>query len=505
MAVDSRRSADTSSFRPLQAIVALGGIQALTMAAGLARTKVLAHLLGPAGVGVASVIDQVVSLVAQVGSLSIPFVALKFLSRASDGDRDETRRIYDALFVILLIASIASAVIGGVVAFIQPAWFGEGLAPYRAVMLAAVATVPAFALAPLLRNAMAAFAKHRESAFAAFLGAVLTVVGAYIGVKVGGLSGLYIANAIVLVITVVAMQTYLSGRLGLRLSVDVRAGAAVDTLREQQGLFGFAAAMYVLAFTSPLAYLTARSLLLSTHGAIEAGLVAAAYGIAVSVRLVLTQANSLYLTPLINRNTPKAERIAVVAEYLRVLIVIVAISTLAIVLFPSQWLTLLFSTEFLAAVSLVTVFVLAEALLLIVGVYQMLLIGFDDISGHLVATVAGQFVTIALARWLVQSKGGIGVGIAFLGGNVVMLAGIAFRLFQAHDARRALAPLASLVLAVGATAAAGWWVARGTPPGIALRLVAFAVVSGIALLLLRSDERRWLLRPWQGAPPVRAR
>jgi O-antigen/teichoic acid export membrane protein len=348
---------------------------------------------------------------------------------------------------------------------------------------------------------MAAFAKHRESAFAAFFGAVLTFVGAYVGVTLGGLAGLYIANALVLVLTVVAMQRYLSGALGLNLSVHVRASAATSTLRNQQGLFGFAAAMYVLAFTSPFAYLTARSMLLSSHGAIEAGLVAAAYGIAVSVRLVLTQANSLYLTPLLNRNTPKSERIAVVAEYLRVLIVIVAISTLAIVLFPSQWLALLYSSEFLGAVSLVTIFVLAEAVLLIVGVYQMLLIGFDDISGHLVATVAGQFVTIALARWLVEPKGGMGVGIAFLVGNAVMLTGTAIRLFQAHDARRVLAALLPLILALGVAVAAGWWVDGNTPPAVTLRLVAFAVTSGVALLLLRSDERRWLLRPWQGVRP----
>jgi PST family polysaccharide transporter len=471
------------------------------MAAGLARTKLLANLLGPAGVGVASVVDQVVSLVAQVGSLSIPFVALKFLSRARDGSREDTRRIYDALVVILLLASIASATIGGVIAFVRPAAFGEGLTPYRAVMIAAMASVPPFALAPLLRNAMAAFARHRESAFAAFVGAVLTFVGAYIGVTVGGLVGLYIANAIVLVLTIVFMQLYLSSALGLRLSVDFRAGLAGTTLREQHGLFGFAAAMYVLAFTSPFAYLTARSMLLSWHGAIEAGLVAAAYGIAVSVRLVLSQANNLYLTPLVNRNSPKPERVAAVAEYVRILIALVSLSAIAIVMFPAEWLALLYSTEFLGALSLVTMFVLAEAVLLLAGVYQMLLIGFDDISGHLVATVAGQLVTIAIARWLVESKGGIGVGIAFLAGNVVILIGTATRLFWAHDARRALAPLFPLTLALGATAAAGWWVVRGTP-GILLRLVAFATASGVALLLLRSDERRWLLRPWRGTLPT---
>jgi PST family polysaccharide transporter len=501
MGLEAQRaeSAPASSFRPLQAIVALGGIQALTMAAGLARTKVLALLLGVGGVGVASVIDQVVSLVAQLGSLSIPFVALKFISRARDGSQEETRRIYDALVVLLVLASMISASIGAVIAFARPATFGEGLAPYRMVLLVALMGVPAFALAPLLRNAMAALEKHRESALAAFVGAILTVLGAFIGVRAGGLAGLYIANAVVLVVTIVAMQWYLGGKLGLRLSADVRAGVAGHALRAQPGLFGFAAATYVLALTSPFAYLLARTLLLSSHGEIEAGLVAGAYGIAVSVRLVLNQANGLYLTPLVNRNTPKAERITAVAEYLRILIVLVAMSTLAIVLFPAQWLALLYSTKFLGAVSLVTVFVLAEAVLLLAGVYQALLIGFDDISGFLVATVGGHLVTIALARWLVESQGGVGVGVAFLSGNAVILVGTALRLLQKHQARRMVAPLLPLIAAVSITAAAGLWAARATPPGVLVRVAVLAAGCGLAMLFLRADERRWLLRPWQGA------
>jgi O-antigen/teichoic acid export membrane protein len=257
--------------------------------------------------------------------------------------------------------------------------------------------------------------------------------------------------------------------------------------------------MYVLALTSPFAYLLARTLLLSSHGEIEAGLVAGAYGIAVSVRLVLNQANGLYLTPLVNRSTPKADRIAAVAEYLRILIVLVAMSTLVIVLFPAQWLALLYSTKFLDAVPLVTVFVLAEAVLLLAGVYQALLIGFDDISGFLVATVGGHLVTIALARLLVESQGGVGVGIAFLAGNTVILIGTAVRLLQKHQARQVFAPLPPLMAAVGATAAAGVWVGRETPPNVLIRVGVLAVGCSLALLFLRADERRWLLRPWQSA------
>lgn len=511
MAVGSPPAADTadtsssSSFRPLQAILALGGIQALTMLAGLARTKVLAVLLGPAGVGVASVVDQVVSLVAQLGSLSIPFVALKFLARARDGAIDETRRIYDALVLLLVAASVASAAIATGVAAVRPSIFGDGLAPYRMALVVALLGVPPFALAPLLRNAMAALERHRESAIAAFFGAVLTVLGAAIGVTAGGLVGLYVANAIVLLVTIAGLQWYVGRSLGLRLSADTSARAATRALRSQPGLTTFATSMYVLALTSPLAYLFARSSLLSTHGAIEAGLVAAAYGIGVSIRLVLNQANGLYLTPLVNRNSPKPERIAAVAEYLRILNVLVVLSTLIFVLFPTQWIALLYSRQFMNAVPLVAVFVLAEAVLLVAGVYQALLIGFDDISGFLVATLAGQLLTIGLARWLVVAYGGIGVGGAFLAGNGVILLASATRLVRTHDARRVFAPLLPMLVALIATAAAGWWATRAAAPAVGLKAVAYVAACGVALLFLRPDERRWILRPWRSPTSARVR
>jgi len=475
------------------------------MLAGLARTKLLAVLLGPAGVGVASVIDQIVSLVAQLGSLSIPFVGLKFLARARNGAAGEMRRIYGALAVLLVVASIVAAAIGAGIATIRPSFFGDALAPYRSVILVALIGVPPFAIAPLLRNAMAALERHRESAVAAFIGAVLTVAAAGIGVKASGLLGLYVANALVLIVMIVGMQWYLGRSLGLGFSTGDGIGSAVRALRSQPGLLTFAASMYLLALTSPFSYLLARSMLLATHGAIEAGLVAAAYGIGVSIRLVLNQANGLYLMPLVNRNVPRSEKSAAVADYLRILIVLVVLSTLIFVLFPSQWLRLLYSTKFLDALPLVTVFVLAEAVLLVAGVYQALLIGFDDPRGFLYCTLAGQLSIIALAWGLVASHGGMGVGVAFLVGNSVMLVTSATRLLRAHGARQVFVPLPPLVIALVAIGAAGWWISRPSGPAAVWKAGAYVAACAIAFLFLRPDERRWLLRPWQAPAAARPR
>jgi len=485
------------SFRPLQAMVALGGIQALTMLAGLVRSKILAVMLGPAGVGVAGVVDQAVSLVAQLGSLSIPFVALKFLSRARDTSSESVRRIYTALLGTIGLSSTLSAVVAAAVAAWRPGVFGDGLLPYRTVLIVALLGVAPFALAPFYRNVMAALERHRQSALAAFFAAMLTVVGAYLGVRTGGLVGLFVANGVVLGVTVAGMHLYLARAAALRVDRSITLASAASALRSQPGLASFAGAMYVLALTSPFAYLLARSTLLSTHGEIAAGMVAAAYGIAVAVRLVLNQANGLYLTPLVNRDTAKADRLAAVGEYLRVLIVLVALALLAIALFPRQWLLLLYSVQFVDAVPLVALFLLAEGVLLVAGVYQALLIGFDDISGFLASTVAGQLVIIALAAVLVPRMGGTGVAVAFLLGNALILVATATWLAVRHGGRTLLPPLFPFAVALSATALAGWW--ASTADGVVWRMAAYLASAALAIAFLRPDERRWLLRPWSRA------
>jgi len=477
---------------PAHAIVTLGAVQALTMGAGLARTKVMALLLGPAGVGVASVVDQALSLVAQLGSVSVPFATLKFLSRARSTTSGEQRRIYRALFKTLAVAAAVATVIGIGLAGWKPDVFGDGLAPYRLVVMVALAGVPPFALAPMLRNVLAAFDRNRAAALAAFFTAVLSVAGAVLGIKASGLTGLYIANGVVSLLTVVALQRYITGTLGMPLLGGGERVSAMDVLRAQTGLFRFAAAMYVLSLTSPVAYLFARSSLLSRHGAVEAGLVAAAYGIAVSLRLVLHQANALYLLPLVNRDSARQERMQIVAEYMRVLVVLVGSAAFAIALFPREVLLILYSARFLDAVRYVTLFVAAESVLLLAGVYQTLLVGFDDIGAHLASTAGGHLVTIALASLFVPRLGGAGVGLAFLAGNGTILVGTSLRVWRAHDGGNAVAPLIALACGFVAIAGAGWWAAQANSPSLVWRALALIVGLGLALGLLSPAERRWL-------------
>jgi PST family polysaccharide transporter len=483
-----------AGFHPLQAIVSLGAIQVLAMLSGIARVKVLAVLLGPSGVGVAGVIDTVVSLVVQVGSLSIPFAALKFIARGHSRTGGEVARLHLAFTKALTISVCVATTIAIGIVFTRPALLGDALVTHQAAVLAALAGVPAIALGTMLRNVLAALGGHRESALVGLAAAVALVAASYLGVRTAGLPGLFIGNLAVAVLTVVITQLYLGRRFGLpAFSLHVR---ALDAFRAEREFFRFAGSMYVLAMTSPLTYLVSRSFILERSGAAAAGFLFAGYNVGLSVRTVLNQANGLYLTPLVNRGSPLAQRAAASAEYMRILLVLFVLSALPLALFPQQVVALLYESKFAPASALIGVFIVAEGVLLLAGVYQALLVGVDDTLGFLACTVTGHFATLALTVPLAARWGPLGVGMAFVSGNGLILVLATVRLVLRHRLRETLRPIPLVAMGVSVVAACAWSVVVFPRVASTLRLGA-CIVVWLALVLgaLAREERQWLLSP----------
>ena len=61
-----------------------------------------------------------------------------------------------------------------------------------------------------------------------------------------------------------------------------------------------------------------------------------------------------------------------------------------------------------------------------------------------------------------------------------------------------------LIVALAAMAASGWWAVQPSA-SVVLRIVTYLGACGFALLFLRPDERRWLIRPWQAPASARPR
>ena len=481
-----------SAFRPLQAILALGGIQILTMAAGLARTKILAVLLGPAGLGIVGVIDQTVALVTHFGSLSFPFVALTFLSRARGETAERFTRLYLAFLKVLLASSLIATAVAIGIALWRTTLIADELAPYRIPLVLGLAGAPALAAAAYLRSVLAAGERHSQAALFALASGVALIGTSYAGVRLHGLIGLYLGNLVVAVLIPLLIIGYLrrSSAIG-----KPRNDGALAVLRGVPGLPGFATTIHLLSLVSPLAYLVARVAVLRQHGPVDAGLFHAAYALATALRVVLGQANVLYLTPMLHRPIENPERAGIAAAYVRVLVVLLVLAGLPVVLFPAEWLLLLYSGRFTGAAAFLAVFLVAEAVLLVASVYQMLLIAFNDVRAHALIAVAGQLLLALLALSWVETLGSLGVAFAFLAGHSLILALLLFRLRQKHHIPAVVQPLSLLVAGLGTLMAAGWWAVAGTPHAAA-KLGLYLVMGAVSLRLLTREERAWLLRPW---------
>ena len=86
-----------------------GGVQGLNMFIGIVRNKIVASLLGPAGMGLASLFNSVVSFISQATNLGISFSAVRHVSELFDsGDEERIRH-----FVKVVRAwSLLTALIG---------------------------------------------------------------------------------------------------------------------------------------------------------------------------------------------------------------------------------------------------------------------------------------------------------------------------------------------------------------------------------------------------------
>src|SRR4051794_34300665 len=127
----------------LKAILTIGTLQALAILLNFVRSKVVAVLLGPEGVGVISVIDQVVQSAAYFSALSLPFASIKFLSRAhSDGEESFRNSYFTFLKVLLILSFLGTGVTIGIVFFGHQA-LGDEISRYRGLLLLAVLGIPA--------------------------------------------------------------------------------------------------------------------------------------------------------------------------------------------------------------------------------------------------------------------------------------------------------------------------------------------------------------------------
>jgi O-antigen/teichoic acid export membrane protein len=474
----------------LKIIGTIGFIQALAILVNLIRTKTVAVLLGPQGVGIVSTIDQVVQTAAHLSALSIPFAAIKFLSRSHSESHEAFQRCYASfLKALLLLAGAGTVITFGVVLFRADLLDSE-LMRYRQFLLLALLGIPAMVLLGFMTNVLAAAQRYKASALMAVVIAATMAAATCLGVWLGGIWGLYVGLVLGGVFLILGTLIYL--RKALHLPFQDRTTSIVAELKHRPDIIPFAVMLYLATATYSLSFLVARYFVLKNSGETQAGLFQAVLAIGLSLAAVLNPANGLFLTPIMNRNIPKEEKMRAATEFQKKLIVLLNAAAMPIVLFPHLVLTILFSAKFAVAGEFVFLFVFWQWILQVAGVNQALLIGFDDLKPYTAITCLGYGCSLVSSWLLIPSYGIRGAAIGFIVSSSVIWLLTWIRLSAKHRQSLPASLVGLMGYSLAAILGAGWLTQHRsdwTIGGIALKFGIYLVFMAGLLGFFSREER----------------
>lgn len=231
-----------------------GGVQGLNIIIGLVRSKLVAVILGPAGMGLASLLNTVANFVSQATNLGISFSAVKHLSEIFDsGDEQRIQEFVKTVRAWSMVAALAGAAVCMAASPLLAgyAFGGEG---HAWQVMALAPTVAAMALTGGETAILKGARRLRELAL---LQVAMVVMSLAIAVPIYLLMGI---GGIIPVITLTALAALVvTARFSLRLyPLSLRCarrtlGEGTDMVRLglafiMSGVFGSGAEMIVRSF-----------------------------------------------------------------------------------------------------------------------------------------------------------------------------------------------------------------------------------------------------------------
>lgn len=411
-------------------LLGIGGLQVLAVLVNIARTKILALWVGPEGVGIISSIDQTIQFVTHACTLSLPFAAVKFLSKAHSEGGDAFRDGYVVFLKVLVLLSTAGALVATSLVLFHIDLFPVQILPYKTLLVLGLLGIPATALAGLFPNVLAAAQHSTGSARLIVFTGIAMAVASTVGLLVGGITGLYVASVCTITVLAAVVVEYLRRELGLSIA-ECRVGIAAG-FRRMGNVVSFSFLFYLGAITSTGALLVTRYSVLEHLGEAEAGFLQAGMAVALLMSAVLSPLNGLFFTPRVNRAGPKEEKFQVAVEFQKQMAMILTILSIPVILFPHVLLALAFSPKFLVAAQYMFVFMLWQSFTMFAGIYQALLIGLDDMVSYTALSCMGSILAACSAVVLVPQYGVIGAASGFVVASALVSLGTFVRLKLSH-------------------------------------------------------------------------
>lgn len=477
-----------------KALLSIGVIQVLVILVNMGRAKVLSIMLGPAGFGIVSTIDQVVLSLVQLGGFAVPFIALKFMSHAHSESHEKFQIAYSSfLSGVLALSLLSTSLLIAVLAW-QPDLLGEDLVAYSEYLHLALFAVPSLMLGIFFMNTLAAAQRSAGSAYLSFAVTLALALAACMGVWLGGIKGLYMATVGTGLITSLATLIF----VGRSLQLDVLHSSAgiIKELRRKPEIISMALILHIALSAYSVALLIVRFYVFSDGGEVQAGFFQALLSIALALGAISGPMNALYLTPLLNRALPLEEKLNAAHEFLRNITLVLTVVALPILLFPKLAIFTLFSSEFISVSKVVYLFILWQCLYQMVNVYQQLLIGLDDTTFFTISTTAGYLLTIALCPVLIANYELEGAALSLIGGILVTCLLTAWRLKTRFNSAIPRGTLLRVALCLSGTIVTGILLNRveeWSLTGMGVRLVYAVIYTAALWLLLNQTQKQFVL------------
>ncbi len=315
-----------------------GAMSIVTMVAALLRGKVMAICLGPAGVGLSGILNQVVALESQVLALGLPTVVVKSVAGADVEARPKVESVIARLALALCVFGLMLGLVLSPLVAVATFKSFEHLP----LVIAASFAVPA----AILTSIWCAVIQGRgEVGFLARSQAAFAVVSALVAVPLiwyGGLAGLGVSVVLAALIPVAGLWsrrprhlTAASDDKGIRDSL-VRAGLSI---------------IAAIAIAQVAAYAT-RLVVVNQLGVFEAGLYQAALAVSGGLPGFVFSAMALDYYPRISAAKDGKEMARVTNMQVQASMVIATPLFVGMIVFGGPLLDFYYTEEFLGATEL---------------------------------------------------------------------------------------------------------------------------------------------------------
>ena len=494
VAAEPSRAPAPAALKVVQAATTVTILEVSILVVMLTRSKLTAVLLGPEGVGIVGTFDQLVQFVAQLSAFSLISAPSRFIARAALERGKAVASTYEALFKLLLLTTAIGTLGTILVLRLEPHILGRALHEYGRLTLLVLTTVPVVAFSGFYANVAAAATGYKTATVYLFVAAVVALISALLGIRTGGIPGLYVANLIGTGALVLAFAAYLHRKAHLKL--HQRGFSLWTVFQRWPDLLPYCSTTYVLSFAQPLAFLIVRGAVVKSLGAAQAGYFQAAFAVSSIASMVLMQLIRTYLEPKVNGVGSARGKIDAANEFQRSFCVLVMLGSLPIVLFPRELVSILYTRQFAPISPVLYLFVVADCVFLSSQVYATAIMALDDFRAYFQIHLAGLVVLSGLVWTLTPRFGLPSVAWSFLASRCLVFGLIQFALRRRHGLGMTRQVGGTLAYAVGAPVVVA--LALGTPSfsGIAsysIRAGLWMTIALGTLGLLTRTERTWLI------------